>query len=1144
MSIAKKSLIGALLVSAIAIFATAIIVATASYKTADSVIREQSKDRLVSIREVQKEEIQLYLESIRKQVVVQSASMATQDAAKRFIGAFHDFSATAPPLSTDKMRSELSQYYTQEYGKLYQKKNNDDSFSADSLLTRIDDKATALQYHFIQKNPNALGAKDELDKLAFDSPYSDTHSRYHPEFRRFLRAFNYYDIFIVDAKTGHIVYSVYKELDFGTSLLDGPYRRSGLADVFKQLRYATKPDATAYSAFRSYTPSYEDPAAFIGSPITDENGETIAVMAFQMPIDELNKMMTHDQRWSEKGLGASGETYLVGENYLAQSISRFLIEDKEGYAQALREVGVDGELLDKILNKETNIGFQEIKTPGVQAALSGESGFAIFPDYRGVPVLSAYTGIEFEGSKLALLVEIDEAEAFAFADTMITQNSIITIVIGLSVLGLVALIVWRFTSTLSGQLNQAVSIADAVSRGDKATITVPDNKDEIRDLMIALDRMQTELIGELELRERESSRIKSALDVCDTNVMMADTDLNIIYMNESVVTMMNDAESDMKKDLPDFDSGKLMGENIDVFHKNPGHQRQLLATLQDVYRAEIMVGGRTFGLTATPIVAEGGERLGTVVEWDDKTERIAKERSERVISEENARIRTALDKVSANVMMADVDRTIIYTNEAVIDTLRNAQDDIRKDLPNFDVDTLLGGSIDQFHKNPQHQMQMLDTLSGVHSADIIVGGRHMTLVLSPVTDDEGVRIGTVVEWADRTAEVRIQQEMDMIIAAANDGDLSERIGLEDKTGSFLRLSEGLNTLLNKVASFVQDMSGLFQSMSEGDLTKTVKNEYRGEFEEIKNNANNTLLKLTEVMGKIQSTSASVRTSANEVAQGSDDLSRRTESQASSLEETASSMEEMTATVKQTSENASQADVLAGEAKAKAQQGGAVVKDAVNAMSEILDSSNKINDIIGVIDEIAFQTNLLALNAAVEAARAGEQGRGFAVVAGEVRTLSQRSAAAAKEIKDLIRDSVGKVESGSTLVNQSGETLAEIVGAVDRVAMMIQDVNNASSEQNSGISQINQAVTQMDEMTQKNAALVEETSAASRSMSEEATNMNSLIAFFKLNANIANEVSVTTRAESVSRASEPAVPTSAPADASSNSVSSYIDDIYK
>ncbi len=209
------------------------------------------------------------------------------------------------------------------------------------------------------------------------------------------------------------------------------------------------------------------------------------------------------------------------------------------------------------------------------------------------------------------------------------------------------------------------------------------------------------------------------------------------------------------------------------------------------------------------------------------------------------------------------------------------------------------------------------------------------------------------------------------------------------------------------------------------------------------------------------------------------------------------MEEITATVKQSSDNANEANKLASEAKTKAQQGGATVQEAVGAMKEILTSSNRINDIIGVIDEIAFQTNLLALNAAVEAARAGEQGRGFAVVAGEVRNLSKRSADAAKEIKDLIRDSVVKVETGSNLVNESGNTLNAIVHAVDRVAGMINEVNNAAAEQTSGIEQINQAVAQMDEMTQQNAALVEEASAASESMSEQASGMNRLIGFFKL-----------------------------------------------
>ena len=653
---------------------------------------------------------------------------------------------------------------------------------------------------------------------------------------------------------------------------------------------------------------------------------------------------------------------------------------------------------------------------------------------------------------------------------------------------------------LTANLRQGVDLANAMAKGDFSSDASASNNDETGELLNALQEMKVNVFGRFEEELKVNTRIKRALDVCDTNVMLADADYNIVYMNNSVAQMMQDAESDLRKDLPNLDARNLMGQNIDIFHKNPSHQRQMLDSLREVYRGRIVVGGRTFGLTATPIFGEDKQRLGTVVEWDDMTERLAAQEQAEAQAAENARIKTALDSVTANVMMADANRNIIYANDAVISTLRNAQDDIRKELPNFNVDNLIGGTIDQFHKNPQHQISMLDRLTGTHSAKIEVGGRHMSLIVNPVLNDAGDRIGTVVEWADKTAEVAIEREMDTIVAAANDGDLTARIGLEDKQGFFKVLSEGLNTLLDKTASFVNDMGVMFEAMSEGDLTKSIDSDYRGEFDMIKTNANNTVAKLTEVMTKVQGASGSVRTSANEVAQGSDDLSRRTESQASSLEETASSMEEITSTVKQTSDNAAQANTLAAEAKVKAESGGNVVKDAVTAMAEILESSNKINDIIGVIDEIAFQTNLLALNAAVEAARAGEQGRGFAVVAGEVRTLSQRSAAAAKEIKDLIRDSVSKVESGSVLVNQSGDTLADIVSAVEKVAVMIQDVSNAALEQNSGISQINQAIAQMDEMTQQNAALVEETSAASRAMSEEATNMNNLIAFFRLGGN--------------------------------------------
>ncbi|MFK2905049.1 MCP four helix bundle domain-containing protein [Dyella ginsengisoli] len=254
-------------------------------------------------------------------------------------------------------------------------------------------------------------------------------------------------------------------------------------------------------------------------------------------------------------------------------------------------------------------------------------------------------------------------------------------------------------------------------------------------------------------------------------------------------------------------------------------------------------------------------------------------------------------------------------------------------------------------------------------------------------------------------------------------------------------------------------------------------------------------KLAEVVADVRAGSESVSTAARQIAQGNDDLSQRTQEQASSLEETAASMEEMTATVKQNAENASHANQLARGAREQAEHGGAVVSKTVEAMGAISASSQKIADIVGLIDEIAFQTNLLALNAAVEAARAGDQGRGFAVVASEVRNLAQRSALAAKEIKTLIGDSVERVKMGSGLVDESGRSLAAIVESIKKVTDIVAEIAAASTEQSAGIEQVNMAVTQMDEVTQQNAALVEEAASASRAMEEQAMNLRRQVAYF-------------------------------------------------
>ncbi|QNH21983.1 methyl-accepting chemotaxis protein [Xanthomonas sp. GW] len=340
-------------------------------------------------------------------------------------------------------------------------------------------------------------------------------------------------------------------------------------------------------------------------------------------------------------------------------------------------------------------------------------------------------------------------------------------------------------------------------------------------------------------------------------------------------------------------------------------------------------------------------------------------------------------------------------------------------------------------------------------------------------------------------------QIKQLAQSAADGDFSARGDAERFQYDFRIMVESLNQLMTTADGNLQSLSALLQSIAAGDLTARMHGEFRGVFAQMRDDANATAEQLSEIVGRIKHSAVSINAAASEIAAGNDDLARRTEQQAASLEETAASMEELTSTVKQNAEHARQANQLAVGAGSVASQGGEVVGQVVTTMSGIEASSKRIADIISVIDGIAFQTNILALNAAVEAARAGEQGRGFAVVASEVRTLAQRSAGAAKEIKELIDDSVSRVAEGSALVGQAGKTMHEIVSSVQRVTDIMTEISAASQEQYAGIEQVNQTVTQMDESTQQNAALVEEASAAARSMEQQATELSQAVALFKL-----------------------------------------------
>ncbi len=745
-------------------------------------------------------------------------------------------------------------------------------------------------------------------------------------------------------------------------------------------------------------------------------------------------------------------------------------------------------------------------------------------------------------------------------------------------------------------LQQAAGIVNNLLQGNlNQSIEVSKDNPAAAPLLRALKELQKSLGSRDQATEDTQKnqmllqRLKGTLDNLSTNVMLADADLNIIYLNQSVIAMLKSVETELRSALPNFSVATLLGSNIDVFHKNPAHQRGILHNLKSTYRTSIKVAGRHFSLKADPLFDAAGVRLGTMVEWDMDNDSVAQ------IEAVNR---------SMGVIEFNLDGTVITANPNFLSVINYTLDEIKGKHHSLLVDPAYAASPE--YRAFWEKLNRGEFDTGEYKR-IGKGGKEIWIQASynPIRDING-KVYKVVKYASditaqklRNADYQgqleaisksmgvIQFNLDGTVIDANPNFLAvinytldevrgkhhslfvdpahaaspeyrafwEKLNRgEFDTGEYKRIAKGGKEVwiqasynpirdasgkVYKVVKYASDVTAqkryqmtveavlqetraVMLALAEGDLTRSMTGNYEGEFKVLSEAVNQSIANLQSIVQQIGEATGLINTAAQEIAAGNTDLSSRTEEQASSLEETASSMEELTSTVKQNAENAKQANQLAHSASEIAVKGGSVVSGVVDTMRDIDESSRKIVDIISVIDGIAFQTNILALNAAVEAARAGEQGRGFAVVAGEVRSLAQRSAAAAKEIKGLINDSVEKTTSGAKLVEQAGKTMDEIVAAVKRVTDIMSEITAASMEQSAGIEQVNLAITQMDEVTQQNAALVEEAAATAESLEDQAQALARAVASFKLAAGMMALTSRSqSRAVSAPRAAAPA-----------------------
>ncbi|MFC3034621.1 methyl-accepting chemotaxis protein [Pseudoalteromonas fenneropenaei] len=1066
LNLAKKLIIAFLLV---ALLPMAIVITLALYESSQA-MKKQVYDQLTAVSEIKRSAVKRHFDGIKDKLYALASNPYIEQAALDFRVAFDNVTSESDTASLEK-------FYQQQFARHYQQENA-------SVAPPIDIKAypsvtQALQTRFIADNPHPISEKIKLSDSNTGDQYDSVHAQYHSYFAEIAKSYGFYDIFIVDNRSQYVIYSVYKEVDFATSLSDGPFAKSNLSAVFQQSRTLTQATDYSFADYAKYLPSYDAPTSFIAAPITVE-GQMVASLVIQLPIKALNAIMTE-----REGLGETGETYLVGPDGLMRSDS-YLDPTKHSVKASFR-----------------NPQQGKIDTLAFHLSQQGQSGAQIIADYNGNPVLSAFKPIDVLGVRWSLMAEIDEQEAFA-AVTNLTYLLLLTLAITAGVLVIIA---YLFAKRLVSPVHALVKTMQEVEQqGDFSLRAEVLSGDEIGHSAIAFNT----LLHALQSSIRETNHVMHKMANGEFSSRIS---VNCQGELNTLKQATNHCAESLELAMHEINQVMTAVANGQFDRPITRHLEGDLGKLKDNVNTSVA----TLDVTVSNIVSvmadlEKGQFQRQV---DCKAQGQFAKLKDSVNNSVNS-LRLAIDDI-ANVMSAiregDFSRQIQSPLKGQLDSLKQDINNSVADLSTIisDISSVMAavnngdykqtvschanGQLAQLKNDINFSIKALDGAIGEVSSVMmaISHGRFDRTIQAPLKG----QLDNLKQDINRTVMSldEVIGELANVMAAMRAGDFSKRINSQLQ-GQLATMQRDVNAASSDIATAIDAMKMVLNALANGDLTQKVAGQYQGVFQTLQTDVNRTIDKLTEVIGEIQSAAGIVSQSAEEIAQSNTEISQRTEEQAANLEEASASTGHMLEEITEVATQSGHAVTLSNNAKSIAEEGGQLSSDTVTAILDVNRASKDINEIVSVIDALAFQTNLLALNAAVEAARAGEHGRGFAVVANEVRELASRSAVSAKQIKTIIANSNQKVAQGTEMANQSGIKLNQIVDAVSAVNASIVKINHSTLSQQQAIREVDSVVQRLSTIVQENSAVTEETMAAARQMSEQATQMRNQLGYFR------------------------------------------------